>query len=284
MKTAVITTGGMGTRIATITKTLPKTMLPLYSRSKYDNDYVLKPVLEIIFENLYKYGFRKFCIIVNTNYKSSIKNHLTADPSFVNLLLKRSHYHDKRFVKTLMELYKKIEKCDIHWINQTTPMGFGHALLSAKKYVGNDDFLLHAGDTYFPNYTFLPQLVNLFQKDSEIECSLLLESKTLLEGYGIAQVKRNNNQNIVFGVEEKPKKPKSNLAILPVYAFKPSIFDALRKTSHGYNKELQVTDAIDTLIQDSKKVVALKMKGKWFDIGTPQRYMSALNYSYNSKK
>lgn len=280
VKTAVITTGGMGTRIATITKTLPKTMLPMYTKSKYDDDFILKPIVEIIFENLYDSGFRKFCIIVNSNYKSLIKNHLTPDSSFVDLLSKRNHYHDKRFVNTLSKLYKKIQKCEIHWIDQETPMGFGHALLSAKKYVKDDDFLLHAGDTYFPNYEFLPKLINLFQKNSKTACSLLLESKKLLDGYGIAQVHKKNHLNVVFGVEEKPKKPKSNLAILPVYAFKSNIFDALKKTNHGYNKELQVTDGIETLIHQNEQVTALKMNDKWFDIGTPQRYMSALNYSF----
>lgn len=280
MKTAVITTGGLGTRIATITKSLAKTMLPMYTKSEFDNDYVLKPIIEIIFENLYHYGFRKFCIIVNPNYKSLIKNHLKPDSSFIELLSKRNHYHDKRFVKTFSKLYKKIENSEIHWINQATPMGFGHALYSAKKHVGNDDFLLHAGDTFFPNYNFLPELLNSFQSDHNVSCSLLLESKKILKGYGIAQVKKKNNQNIVFGVEEKPKKPKSNLAILPVYIFKSNVFEALKKTELGYNKELQVTDAIDTLINWNEKVVALKMKDKWFDIGTPQRYMNALNYSY----
>ena len=165
MKTAVITTGGLGTRIATITKSCPKTMLPVYAKSEYDNDYLLKPIIEIIFENLYDYGFRKFCIIVSSNYKSVIKNHLTHDLSFIKLLSKRNHYHDKRFGKTLSRLSKKIEKCEVHWINQDTPMGFGHALLSAKKFVKNDAFLLHAGDAYFPDYTFLPKLTDLFQKN-----------------------------------------------------------------------------------------------------------------------
>jgi len=280
LKTAVITTGGMGTRIATITKSYPKTMLPLYTKSNIDDDYILKPIVEIIFENLFNNGFRKFCIIVSSTYKSTIKNHLTQDSAFIELLSKRSHYHDQRFAKTLSKLYKKIEKCEIHWIKQDTPLGFGHALLSSKKFVGNNDFLLHAGDTYFSNYDFLPKLVDLFKKDSKSICSLLLESKKILDGYGVAEVNRKNKQNIVFGVEEKPKIPKSNLAILPVYIFKPNIFDALKKTNRGYNKELQVTDAIATLINWNEKVTALKMRDEWFDIGTPQRYMNALNYSY----
>lgn len=280
MKTAVITTGGLGTRMATITKSCPKTMLPVYTKSEYDDDYFLKPIIEIIFDNLYQNGIRKFCIIISSNYKSTIKNHLTQDSSFIELLSKRDHYHDKRFVKVLSKLHKKIEKCEINWINQDTPMGFGHALLSAKKYVGSDDFLLHAGDTYFPNYSFIPKLIDLFKKNPETACSLLLESRKFLEGYGIAQVIKKNNQNIVLGVEEKPKIPKSNLAILPVYAFKSNIFDALKKTNKGYNKELQITDAIETMINENENVVALKTKIKWFDVGMPQRYMNALNYSY----
>ena len=283
METAVITTGGLGTREATITKSNPKTMLPVYTNSNYDTDPVLKPIIELIFDGLFDNGFRRFCIIVSSNHKNIIKNHLTPDEAFLELLSKRNAYHDKRFVKILSKLYKKINRSEIVWVNQKTPMGFGHALLSAKKFVENDNFLLHAGDTYFPSYEFLSRFVKFFKTDKKITCNLLLESKKLLDGYGIAQIKRQNGYNIVFNVEEKPKKPKSNLAILPVYAFKPVIFDALKKTNHGYNSELQVTDAIRTMIDNNEKITAMKIKQKWFDIGTPQRYLDALNYSFKVK-
>ena len=276
MKTAVITTGGLGTREATITKSNPKTMLPVYTDSNYDNDPVLKPIIELIFDK----GFRRFCIIVSSNHENIIKNHLTPDATFLKLLSKRNAYHDKRFARILSKLYKKIDKSEIAWVSQKTPMGFGHALLSARKFVGDNNFLLHAGDTYFPNYEFIPELIKSFKRDRQISCNLLLESKKLLDGYGIAQITKRNGQNVVFDVEEKPKKPKSNFAILPVYAFKPIIFDALKKTNHGYNSELQVTDAIKTMIDCNEKIVAMRIKQKWFDIGTPQRYLDALNYSF----
>ena len=280
MKTAVITTGGLGTREATITKSNPKTMLPVYTDSNYDNDPVLKPIIELIFDGLFDKGFRRFCIIVSSNHKNIIKNHLTPDATFLKLLSKRNAYHDKRFARILSKLYKKIDKSEIAWVSQKTPMGFGHALLSARKFVGDNNFLLHAGDTYFPNYEFIPEFIKSFKRDRQISCNLLLESKKLLDGYGIAQIKKRNGQNVVFDVEEKPKKPKSNFAILPVYAFKPIIFDALKKTNHGYNSELQVTDAIKTMIDCNEKIVAMRIKQKWFDIGTPQRYLDALNYSF----
>ena len=280
METAVITTGGLGTREATITKSNPKTMLPVYTDSNYDNDPVLKPIIELIFDGLFDKGFRRFCIIVSSNHKNIIKNHLTPDATFLKLLSKRNAYHDKRFAKILSKLYKKIDKSEIAWVSQKTPMGFGHALLSARKFVGDNNFLLHAGDTYFPNYEFIPEFIKSFKRDRQISCNLLLESKKLLDGYGIAQITKRSGQSIVFDVEEKPKKPKSNFAILPVYAFKPIIFDALKKTNHGYNSELQVTDAIKTMIDCNEKIVAMRIKQKWFDIGTPQRYLDALNYSF----
>ena len=279
MKTAVITTGGLGTRLLTTTKESPKTMLPLYDKAFDNGDPMLRPLIELIFHNLYNHGFRKFCIIVGSKTQSSILNHMSVDESFISLLKKRNSFHDKRFIKTLSDLYKKIENCEIHWIKQPTPMGFGHALLSAKKFV-DEDFLLHAGDTYFPNYDFIPQLIKLSKKTQNPSCSLLLQSKKHLEGYGIAEIQKKNNTNIVFNVEEKPKLPKSNLAILPVYTFKPNIFDALKRTKIGHNKELQVTDAIKTLINWNENVVALKMTKQWFDIGTPHNYFKALTYSY----
>ena len=279
MKTAVITTGGLGTRLLTTTKESPKTMLPLYDKAFDNGDPMLRPLIELIFHNLYNHGFRKFCIIVGSKTQSSILNHMSVDESFISLLKKRNSFHDKRFIKTLSDLYKKIENCEIHWIKQPTPMGFGHALLSAKKFV-DEDFLLHAGDTYFPNYDFIPQLIKLSKKTQKSSCCLLLQSKKDLKGYGIAEIQKKNNTNIVFNVEEKPKLPKSNLAILPVYTFKPNIFDALKRTKIGHNKELQVTDAIKTLINWNENVVALKMTKQWFDIGTPHNYFKALTYSY----
>ena len=283
MKTAVITTGGLGTRLLTTTKESPKTMLPLYDKAYDDGDPMLRPLIELIFTNLYNNGFRKFCIIVGSKTKSSILHHMSVDESFISLLKKRNSFHDKRFIKTLSDLYKKIENCEIHWIKQPTPMGFGHALLSAKKFV-DEDFLLHAGDTYFPNYDFIPQLIKLSKKTQKSSCCLLLQSKKDLKGYGIAEIQKKNNTNIVFNVEEKPKLPKSNLAILPVYTFRPSIFDALKHTTIGHNKELQVTDAIKTLINRNEKVVALKMIKQWFDIGTPHNYFKAMSYSYKQNK
>jgi len=281
METAVITTGGLGTRLLTATKVNPKTMLPLYVKSTDNNpNPFLQPLIEIIFSNLYDNGFRKFCFIVGKKGQYSIKNHLIPDPDFLKLLKSRNNPIDKRFIKMLEKSYKKFSNSEISWITQSTPMGFGHALLSAKKFVGNDDFLLHAGDAYFPSYVFLKPMINSFKKSIHASGSLLLQYKKNVEGYGIAQIKRRKYENLVTNVEEKPKKPKSNLAILPVYLFNPNIFSALKKISRGYDGELQVTDAIKFLLDGDKKFIATKFTDNWFDIGTVHRYHEALSNSY----
>ena len=211
----------------------------------------------------------------------SILNHMLPDQEYIKLLKKRNNQFDKRFAKALQKFYKKFEKCEIKWISQNSPMGFGHALLASKKFVGDKPFLLHAGDAYFPDYSFLGDFIKSSQYDNKITATLLLQYKKSLHGFGIAQTKKRVPLDIVFHVAEKPKKPQSNLAILPIYILKPDIFEALEKTGLGHNNELQVTDAISTLMDLNHKVTAYNFRNnKWFDIGTARQYFHALNYSF----
>jgi len=281
MNTAVITTGGLGTRLLTCTKINPKTMLPLYHASSSQSfEPVLRPLIETIFENLYDAGFRRFCFIINASTGSSIKKHLMPNENYVELLKQRKVSSDLRFIRVLQRLSKKISNCEIKWISQDTPMGFGDALLKSKKFVGNSTFLLHAGDAYFPNNSFLKEILLSYSK-SKSDCMMLLKKMKSLKGFGIAQTRKINGVDNVFDVEEKPKKPKSNNAILPVYVFSPKIFFALKNIDIGYNGELQVTDAIQFLIKSNKKVTGFNLKSiPWFDIGTPTNYFKALSYSF----
>ena len=282
MNTAVITTGGLGTRMLTFTKSNPKTMLPVYTKSNDSSSTpMFKPLIEYVFENLYDHGFRRFCIIVGSKTKSVIINHMEPDSKFIKLLQSRNLPEDKRFINALSKLYTKVINCDIKWITQDTPSGFGDALLGAKNFVKNETFLLHAGDTYFPDYQFLKKFISMHENSENISGSILVKKMDKLKGYGIAQTKKQRGENIVINLEEKPKKPKSNQAILPLYVFKPEIFSALKNTNKGYNKELQVTDAIMTLVKNKNKILSYNYgTSKWFDIGRPSHYFNALTYSY----
>jgi len=280
MNTAIITTGGLGTRMLTFTKSVPKTMLPIYTKSDFNSIPTFKPLIEYIFENLYDIGFRRFCFVIGKKGEKVIINHMKPNMEFIKILKKRNLQEDKQFINSLLKLNKKIKNSEIKWIIQKTPKGFGDALLSSKKFVKNEEFLLHAGDTYFPNYEFIKKFISMNKKSNNSSTIVLSKMKNL-KGYGVAQIKKNNGENIVINLEEKPRNPKSDLAILPIYLFKPEIFQALKNTKKGYNKELQVTDAIMTLVKENKKIISYNYGNqKWFDIGRHKNYFNALTYSY----
>ena len=112
LKTAVITTGGLGTRLLTYTKSNPKTMLPLYDKSDDRlHEPLLRPLIELIFEKLYDSGFRRFCFIVGEKTKKSIFSQLIPNPSYVELLKKRNVPEDRRFIRVLSRLTKKMNSC-----------------------------------------------------------------------------------------------------------------------------------------------------------------------------
>ena len=117
-------------------------------------------------------------------------------------------------------------------------------------------------------------------KNHNCKATILLQQMKNLKGLGIAQCNKKQNQLNVIDVEEKPKKPKSNLAILPMYIFESEIFKALKNTKNGYNNELQVTDAIKTLLNKNHLIQGYKYTQRWYDIGSPENYLNALNYSY----
>ena len=159
--------------------------------------------------------------------------------------------------------------------------GFWSCATCIEIFVGNKPFLLHAGDAYFPDYSFLKDLIKSSQYEKKNTTTLLLQYKKSLKGFGIAQTKKSVPLDIVFHVAEKPKNPQSNLAILPIYILKPDIFKALEKTGLGHNNELQVTDAISTLMNWNHKISAYNFKNnKWFDIGTAKQYYYALKHSF----
>lgn len=281
METVVITTGGLGTRLLTFTKTNPKTMLPIYEKSRDKNpEPSIRPLIEFIFENLYDQKFRRFCFVVGKATQDSIKNHLSPDSKYIELLEKRNVASDKRFIKTLDRIYKKINNCEVFWITQETPMGFGHALLSSQKFVGKRPFLLHTGDAYFPDYKFISKMIYTHLKNQNPKATIALQHMKKLDGLGIALCKKKQSFLRIVDVEEKPKNPKSNLAILPAYIFESDIFNALKMTDNGHNNELQVTDAIKTILKQNHLVVGFNYKSKWYDIGSPKNYLSALNHSY----
>lgn len=279
---AVIPVAGLGTRMLPFTKEQPKEMLPVYSKSNSDH-VAIKPIVQMIFEQLYDVGFREFCFIVGRG-KRVIEDHFTVNDSLRNLA------HGK-VLKTsdLPMFYKKIDHSRITWINQALPQGFGHAVLLSEYFSSlGEDFLVHAGDvSIFSSHrtTILERLRN-FYNANDMDVALVVKkitSKELLKQHGVVILGLEYRDGfMVKGVVEKPIDPPSNLAIMPVYIFKSRIYEALKRTKVDFRGELQLTDAIQALIENGGKVGALMMRDDdiRLDIGTPENYLEAITLSY----
>lgn len=261
---AVITCGGLGTRLLPFTKELPKEMAPVFYKTK--NEVQVIPLIQLIFERLYDIGVRDFCFITGKT-KRSIENHFTPDESSEIQLLK--------------PFYKKLENSRIFWITQNSPKGFGDAVRYAESFVDKENFILHAGDVAVIKKNSLLNRLYEISKISEQDVLLSVRTVSDPQRHGIVELKTNDEISIVKAAKEKPKKPRTNLGIMPIYLFNYSIFKSLNEIKPGINNEIQLTDAIQRLIDDGKTVKAIRVDTEIFwDVGTPEAYWLALNESY----
>jgi len=275
IKKAVIPAAGMGTRLLSITKEIPKEMLPLFIRNSF-GEIGLKPVVQIVFEQLFDVGFREFCFIVGRG-KRTIEDHFSPDLRYLANLDESGKYQAS---KDLEEFYKKIENSTIIWINQPTPKGFGHAILQAKSFTNQEPFLVHAGDTFITSNKegHIKQIIQIKEEADTALCLLEVEDT---KHYGIAKISGLKPPYRVKKVEEKPEKPTTNLAIMPIYLFTENIYNALKETQPGKGNEIQLTDGIQKLIEQNQKVNAIKLnKALHLDIGTPESYWNAQKRSF----
>lgn len=267
----VITAAGTGSRLLPFTKEIPKEMMPIYDMNEMKK-MVLKPVLQVIYESIYNYGVNKFCFIVGRG-KHSVEDHFLTTEQF-----------GKGENSQLKEFYNKINKSDLVFVQQSIPKGFGDAVYRSKFFVGNDSFLMHAGDDVIlsKNYDHLRRLEKAFLKN-DADMAFLVTEIDDPRSYGVIEGDQiKNGIYHVKNMEEKPDKPKSNLAVIATYLFKPSIFEAIEKTKPDKNGEIQLATAAQKIIKNGKTVaVKLKKNEKRIDVGTPKSFLESLKESYN---
>ena len=272
----VITAAGRGTRLLPATKELPKEMMPIFS-SIYGNEKRVIPLLQLIFEQMFSIGIRKYCFVVGRE-KRSIEDHFTPHESFLNEISS-----DEK--KIISKFYKKLMKSELVWINQNKPLGFGDAVKITESYIGKDDFIVHAGDVTIiggKNHPVL-RLMEIAQKVPDASAILLCKKVSEPKRYGVPEIKeRKAGYFTIKNVEEKPNNPKSIYGILPVYYFTNEIFRSLKNIKPGIKNEYQLTDAIQDLINRDKKVLAIEINKdeEEIDVGNVFSYKKSLDSSF----
>tara|TARA_B110000014_G_scaffold255520_1_gene237475 strand:+ start:2672 stop:3535 length:864 start_codon:yes stop_codon:yes gene_type:complete len=272
----VITAAGKGTRLLPLTKEMPKEMMPIFSKNS-DGERIVLPLLQFVYEQLYSINFRDYCFLVGRE-KRSIEDHFTPHEMYLRDL-------NKDYKNNMKKFYNKLENSHLVWINQNKPLGFGDAVRHAEKYVGTEDFMVHAGDIAILSKNKHPalRLIETAKKNPDAKAILLCKKVKDSKGYGVPTLsKLSDNLFTVKEVVEKPDRPKSKFGILALYYFKSDIFSSLKKIKPGKGKEFQLTDAIQNMIQDKQRVLAITLNKNEdvVDVGTVESYRNAQEITF----
>lgn len=158
---------------------------------------------------------------------------------------------------------------NVSYIKQEQPLGLAHAVKQGHSFVADEPFLVYLGDNLL-EYS-LSNFVAAFQAQQN-DAALLLKAVQDPRRYGVAVLDERKH---VKQLMEKPSHPPSPWAIVGVYAFTPAIFEAIDCIQPSARGELEITDAIQTLIEQGKAVQALVMDGYWLDAGEPMALLEA---------
>lgn len=261
VRKAIIPAAGLGTRFLPATKAQPKEMLPI----------VDKPTIQYIIEEAVASGIEDIIIVTGRN-KRSIEDHF--DKSIeLELELERNNKQD------LLNMVRDIsDMANIHYIRQKEPRGLGHAILTAKHFVGNEPFAVLLGDDVVVSKK--PCLAQMLDIYSEYKTSVLGVQKVkheVVNKYGIVDCKAIDDR--VYKVRDLVEKPKiedapSDIAILGRYIITPEIFSYLETQDAGTGGEIQLTDALRRMSQD-EVMYAYDFKGHRYDVGTKCGFLQA---------
>ena len=262
VRKAIIPAAGLGTRFLPATKAQPKEMLPI----------VDKPTIQYIIEEAVQSGIEEILIITGRN-KKCIEDHFDKSVELEMELEKSGKEDMLKMVRDISDLV------DIHYIRQKEPKGLGHAIHCAKTFVGNEPFAVLLGDdvVYSDGKPCLKQLLDCFDEYKTSVLGVQQVAHENVSKYGI--VDGLHIEDRVYKVKNLVEKPSveeapSNIAILGRYIITPTIFEILENTSPGKGGEIQLTDALETLISQ-EAMYAYNFEGKRYDVGDKLGFLQA---------
>ncbi|MCM2679681.1 UTP--glucose-1-phosphate uridylyltransferase GalU [Echinimonas agarilytica] len=270
VKKAVIPVAGLGTRMLPATKAIPKEMLPVVDR----------PLIQYVVEECVKAGIKEIVLVTHSS-KNSIENHF--DTSF-----ELEATLEKRVKRQLLEEVQAICPKDvtIMHVRQGTALGLGHAILCAKPLVGEVPFAVVLPDVLIDRYDADPKRDNLAEMCSMFETTgasqIMVEAvpHEQISNYGVVDIGGKDlapgESSQMLGTVEKPDADEapSNLAVVGRYVLSAECWDLLAFTPPGAGGEIQLTDAIGSLMK-VEPVNAYYMKGRSHDCGSKLGYMQA---------
>ena len=258
---AVFPAAGLGTRFLPATKASPKEMLPL----------VDKPLIQYVVEEAVSSGIEEV-VLVTGRGKRSIEDHF--DVAFeLEEELKAKGKH-----KILSEVQRIADLVTFCYIRQKKALGLGHAVLTAKRVVGNEPFAVLLGDDIIDaSVPALRQMMDVYRRYPATILAIQKVPRSQTQHYGIIDGRKiENGVYLVKDLVEKPSPDHapSNLAIIGRYILAPGIFEALEHTKPGKGGEIQLTDGLK-LLMAKQPIYAYEFEGTRYDAGDKLGFLKA---------
>ena len=268
IKKAVFPVAGLGTRFLPATKAMPKELLPI----------VDKPLIQYAAEEAIEAGIDTLIFVTGRN-KRAIEDHFDSNFELQAMLRAKGENVKADMVHNIIP-----EGVECIFVRQPQQLGLGDAILRAERAVGKEPFAVLLADDFLVPQTpgVTEDLLRSYNQTGKSQISVTRISVEKSSEYGI--VVPNKDGSGIVGLVEKPepKDSPSNLASIGRYVFDQTIFDILRELDPGHGGEIQLADAIDRLAK-LNCIQTLPMRGKRFDCGSVDGYLSAINFICNTK-
>ena len=265
---AVIPAAGLGTRFLPATKATPKEMLPVVDR----------PAIQYVVEEAVRAGLHDVLMITGRN-KRALEDHFDRVPVLERQLAEQGKDALLASVLETNELGG-----DLHYVRQGDPKGLGHAVLRAKRHVGDEAFAVLLGDDLIDEKEdLLSRMVEVQERTGGSVVALMEVPREAISAYGAAAIEAVEGEDgfvKITGLVEKPAADEapSNYAVIGRYVLSPKVFEVLEDTAPGRGNEIQLTDALQTLAQgegEGEGVYGVVFSGRRFDTGDKLSYLKA---------
>jgi len=257
---------GLGTRLLPATKSQPKEMLPV----------ARKPIVQYVVEELVSNGIQQILFVTGRS-KSAIENHFDHDPELFQALTAANKQD------LLRELDFEALKANFFYTRQRLQRGLGDAILCAENFAGEEPFLVALGDSILGLNAVsraVSRMADVYDS-RRASCVIAVEEVPVEETshYGIVQPEESGDVFRIVNLVEKPapEKAPSNLAIAGRYIFSPLLFDMIRRVEPDQRGEIQLTDAIQFMCEEGRRVIGVKLtpQEKRYDIGNFPSYFES---------
>src|SRR5215210_3296625 len=269
VRKAVVPANGMGTRLLPATKAVPKELLPVVDR----------PALQYVVEEAARAGLGEVLLVTGRG-KAAIEDHFDRRPDLERVLAEKGDDDRLGAVRASAEL------AHVHVVRQGEALGLGHAVLQAATFVGDEPFAVLLGDDIVDARALLLEHMLAVQREHGGSVVALVEvARERVNRYGVAAVEPLPGTDTagdrvvrVTGLVEKPAADEapSRLALVGRYVLGPEVFEVLRATPPGRGGEIQLTDALATLVDRGEPVHGVVFGGRRYDTGTTLDYLKAV--------